>query len=122
MINFALFAPQMTFTQNLGLPQQILFFLFQFQKTDITDENQKQHLIGCFVNQIFLYDDHLVLTFNYKDETKTISLAEVESSDLNIDAVPGNPAVSQETAGFCDFTAANQWVSRWPDTIGLVQI
>lgn len=68
--------------------EQILFFLFQFQKTDITDENQKQHLIDCFVNQIFLYDDHLVLTFNYKDGTKTISLADVESSDLYIDAVP----------------------------------
>ena len=68
--------------------EQILFFLFQFQKTDITDENQKQHLIDCFVNQIFLYDDHLVLTFNYKDGTKTISLAEVESSDLDINAVP----------------------------------
>lgn len=83
--------------------EQILFFLFQFQKTDITDENQKQHLIDCFVNQIFLYDDHLVLTFNYKDGTKTISLAEVESSDLNIDAVPRKPAVSHETAGFLRF-------------------
>ena len=36
--------------------------------------------------------------------------------------VPGNHAVSQETAGFCDFTAANQRVSRRPDTSGLVQV
>ena len=68
--------------------EQILFFLLQFRKTDITDEKQKQHLINCFVNQIFLFDDYLVLTFNYKDGTKTISLAEVESSDLDIDGVP----------------------------------
>ena len=83
--------------------EQILFFLCQFQKTDITDENQKQHLIDCFVNQIFLYDDHLVLTFNYKDGTKTISLADVESSDLNIDAVPKKPLVRKNRRLFCRF-------------------
>ena len=80
--------------------EQILFFLFQFQKTDITDENQKQHLIDCFVNQIFLYDDHLVLTFNYKDGTKTISLADVESSDLYIDAVPEKAVILKRITAF----------------------
>ena len=80
--------------------EQILFFLFQFQKTDITDENQKQHLIDCFVNQIFLYDDHLVLTFNYKDGTKTISLAEVESSDLDINAVPEKAVILKRITAF----------------------
>ncbi|MFQ7243083.1 MAG: hypothetical protein ACLRO1_11875 [Agathobaculum sp.] len=57
-------------------------------------------MIDCFVNRIFLYDDHLVLTFNYKDGTKTISLAEVESSDLNIDAVPKPPLFRKKQRGF----------------------
>lgn len=84
--------------------EQILFFLLQFRKTDITDEKQKQHLINCFVNQIFLFDDYLVLTFNYKDGTKTISLAEVESSDLDIDGVPVKAACSHEQAVFATFS------------------
>ena len=30
-------------------------------------------LIDAFVNAIYLYDDKLVLTFNYKDGTRTIT-------------------------------------------------
>ena len=62
--------------------EQIAFFLNQYKKTDITDEVQRQRLIDCFVNAVFVYDDKIVMTFNYKDGTKTISLEDVNSSDL----------------------------------------
>lgn len=62
--------------------EQIAFFLDQYKKTDITDEVQRQRLIDCFVNAVFVYDDKIVMTFNYKDGTKTISLEDVNSSDL----------------------------------------
>jgi hypothetical protein len=35
------------------------------------------------VNAIYVYDDKLLITFNYKDSTKTISLKDIEGSDLN---------------------------------------
>lgn len=62
--------------------EQITFFLDQYKKTDTTDEAQRQRLIDCFVNAVFVYDDKIVLTFNYKDGTKTISLDDVNSSDI----------------------------------------
>ena len=62
--------------------EQITFFLDQYKKTDIHDEAQRQRLIDCFVNAVFVYDDKIVLTFNYKDGSKTISLDEVNSSDM----------------------------------------
>ena len=62
--------------------EQITFFLNQYKKTDTTDEAQRQRLIDCFVNAVFVYDDKIVLTFNYKDGTKTISLDDVNSSDM----------------------------------------
>lgn len=62
--------------------EQITFFLDQYKKTDIHDEAQRQRLIDCFVNAVFVYDDKIVLTFNYKDGTKTISLDDVNSSDM----------------------------------------
>ncbi|MCI9367406.1 MAG: recombinase family protein [Oscillospiraceae bacterium] len=62
--------------------EQITFFLDQYKKTDTTDEAQRQRLIDCFVNAVFVYDDKIVLTFNYKDGTKTISLDDVNSSDM----------------------------------------
>lgn len=62
--------------------EQIKFFLDQYKKTDTTDEVQRQRLIDCFVNAVFVYDDRIVLTFNYKDGTKTITLDDVNSSDM----------------------------------------
>jgi len=32
------------------------------------------------VNAVYLYDDKIVLTFNYKDDAKTITMAEIEAS------------------------------------------
>jgi len=68
--------------------EQIAFFLEQYKKTDITDEVQRQRLIDCFVNAVFVYDDKIVLTFNYKDGTKTVSLDDVNSSDLEASSPP----------------------------------
>lgn len=62
--------------------EQISCYLEQFKKTDVKDEAQRQQLVDSFVNAVYLYDDKIVLTFNYKDGTKTISLDDVNSSDL----------------------------------------
>lgn len=62
--------------------EQIAFFLHGFRSIDITNQEQRQKLIDIFVNAICLYDDKIVFTFNYKDGTKTVTLAEIEGSDL----------------------------------------
>ena len=62
--------------------EQILAYLYQFKKFNHNDTESKQRLIDCFVNAVYVYDDKIVLTFNYKHGTKTVSLAEVNSSDL----------------------------------------
>ena len=51
----------------------------------MNDLESRKRLIDTFVNSIYLYDDKIVFAFNYKDGTKTVSLAELEeelSSDL----------------------------------------
>ena len=68
--------------------EEISFYLSRFRNTDITDEQSRQRLIDCFVNAVYVYDDRIVLTFNYKDATKTISLDEVNSSDLESSCPP----------------------------------
>ena len=52
-------------------------------------------LIDTFINAIFLYDDKMVITFNYKEGTKTITFAELQEaisdkngSDLDCLAAP----------------------------------
>jgi len=63
--------------------EQIICYLEQFKKTDVKDEAQRQQLIDSFVNAVYLFDNKIVLTFNYKDSTKTISLDDVNSPDLD---------------------------------------
>ena len=48
--------------------------------------DHRRRLIDSFVNAIYLFDDYLVITFNYKEGTKTITYAEIEEafgSDLS---------------------------------------
>ena len=62
--------------------EQVLFWLCKFREVDVKDAIQRQRLIDGFVNAIYLYDDKMILTFNYKDGSKTVSFEEVNSSYL----------------------------------------
>ena len=70
------------------------FWLHKFRKLDVTKEAHRQMLIDTFVNAVFLYDDKLLLTFNFKDGTRTITFSDVQTatsengSDLDCLAAP----------------------------------
>ena len=61
---------------------KILFWLHRFRKMDTTKLEHRKRLIDSFVNAIYLYDDKIVFTFNYKDGSKTITMEEIENSAL----------------------------------------
>lgn len=85
--------------------EQIAFFIYRFRKFDVTKREQRQRLIDSFVNAVYLYEDKIILTFNYKDGSKTITLAEVESSDLSVLGAGLKTSVKNEFdivyGGFC---------------------
>jgi len=60
----------------------LLFTLHKFRDIDVTNQEQRQRLIDVFVNAIYLYDDKIVFTLNYKEGAKTVSLKEINGSDL----------------------------------------
>ena len=70
------------------------FWLHKFRKLDVTKEAHRQMLVDTFVNAVFLYDDKLLLTFNFKDGTRTITFSDVQTatsengSDLDCLAAP----------------------------------
>ncbi len=71
------------------------FWLHRFRKLDVTQKSHRKMLIDTFVNAIFLYDDKMLLTFNFKDGTKTITFSDVKTatsedtgSDLDCSAAP----------------------------------
>ena len=63
--------------------EQIVFWISRFKDGDIDDPAYRKKIVDIFVNSVYLYDDKVVLLYNYKDGTKTVSLAELESSDLD---------------------------------------
>ena len=65
--------------------EQIRFGIERFRKLKIEDEEDKKRLIDNFINAIYLYDDKITFTFNYKDGTKTVPLVECESSSVGSD-------------------------------------
>ncbi len=68
--------------------EQVLFALHNFRKIDISTQEGKQRLIDGFVNSIYLYDDHFVITYNYKGQSKTVSFEELNSSPLTSKGSP----------------------------------
>lgn len=68
-------------TQVFKLTEEhILFFLRQFKKADFENIDCQKRLIATFVNSIYLYDDKIVITFNYSGNNRTVSLAEVDNA------------------------------------------
>ena len=65
--------------------EQIIFWFHRFRKLNIKRLDHRRRLIDSFVNAIFLYDDRITYTFNYKDGTKTINFTELEKSGLGSD-------------------------------------
>ena len=61
---------------------QITFFLYQFRKIDTHDEDERQRLIDSFVNAVFVFDDKIVMTFNYKCGARVVKLTDLNSSNL----------------------------------------
>ena len=74
----------------------ITFWLHKFRKLDINRQDHRKWLINVFVNAIYLYDDKMVITFNYKDGTVTITLDDVKraikknntGSDIDCNGAP----------------------------------
>ena len=54
----------------------IRFWLLRFRKLDMSLKDQRQALVDTFINAIYLYDDKVLITFNYKEGTQTITFAE----------------------------------------------
>ncbi len=72
--------------------EQIRFGIERFKSLDITSKEGKQRLIDGFIKAIYLYDDKITITFNYKDSCTTVLLTELEdvksSSDFKLYSAP----------------------------------
>lgn len=108
--------------------EQLRFFLEKFRKMDVANQAQRKMLIDTFVNAIFLYDDKVVLTYNFHKGTETISFealqkvteAGASGSDLVSSAAPAKSLENIEFLGLflCLFTLITLYSSiAYPLTV-----
>ena len=67
------------------------FWFEKFRKGDMRDMEHQRQIIDTFVNSVYVFDDRVVLNFNFTDDSKTISREEV----LGSSAVDNAPLVEK---------------------------
>ena len=75
--------------------EQILFGIETYKQLDLSTKEGKQRLIDGFINAIYVYDDRITFTYNYKDGTETITLSELESTNSSDMKCVGAPTKEQ---------------------------
>ena len=71
--------------------EQVVSWISRFKYGNIDDPQYQKQIIDTFINSIYVFDDKLVFTYNFKDGTETITLAEIQAafgSDLTQVAPP----------------------------------
>ena len=63
----------------------IRFWLLRFRKLDMSQQEQRQALVDTFINAIYLYDDKVLITFNYKEGTETVAFGEAVKAEKSSD-------------------------------------
>ena len=81
--------------------EQILFWFDQFRHGDPADIAFQEKVIDCFVNSIYLFDDRIVVNFNYQEGGRPVSLEEVLSSFLDGNGAPKNALHESVGRFFC---------------------
>ncbi len=73
------------------IPQEkIQAWLMNFAAADLSDQSQKQRIIDIFVNSVYVYDDRVVIFFNYKDGERCIEFSVVSDSENPEGAISSN--------------------------------
>ena len=88
--------------------EEILYWFYKFRKLNPKKLDHRRTLINNFINSVFLFEDKMIITFNFKDGTETITFADLEKSALGSDfKVSGAPFRNQrigQSFGFCFFS------------------
>ena len=74
--------------------EQMTAWFEQFRHGDPENRDFQKRLIDTFVNSVYVFDDKLVLTYNYQHGTQTILLEEIESA-LGSDLRCGSPPMTR---------------------------
>lgn len=76
------------------------FWLHRFRELDVTRKEHRKLPIEPFVNSIFLYDDKMVIAYNFKEGTRMVVFDEMKDSAGSDMDCSGEPIKSQPRGWF----------------------
>ena len=82
--------------QNPVIPREdITHWIYKFRELNMRSMKARRLLINSFVNSVILYEDRILIVFNYKDGEKTINFSDLAGSDMECATPP-------ESTHFCE--------------------
>ena len=67
----------------------------------MTQPEQRQALVDTFINAIYLYDDKVLITFNYKEGTEMVAFGEAVKAEKSLDmSARGTPKKERRIVRF----------------------
>ena len=91
--------------------EQILFWFERFRQGDANSPVYQRQIIDNFVNSVYVFEDRVVLNFNFKENAKTVPLREVLGSSADGNGPP-KQSPRPQAPGFC-FARASQRRTRF---------
>ena len=75
--------------EELGSPvftlEEIRAFLMSYRKLDFNSLKGKRTLVDRFLNSVVVYDDHILISINYKDKSKRVDFKEIDEAKAGSD-------------------------------------
>ena len=78
-------------------------WISRFKYGGINDKTYQREIIDTFLNSVYVYDDRIVFTYNFRDHAETVTLDEIEyvfCSDVN-DCPPPAKRYHRKVVPFC---------------------
>ena len=91
---------------------QIIFWICRFRDQDTKTLEGRKRLIDAFVNSVFVYDDHKLVTFNYKTDTKTLTFKDLECSDMLSLGGPRQRSATVDNSAVADLCCSGAIAAR----------
>ena len=60
--------------------EEIVQWIGRYKYGNIDDVDYQKEIIDTFLNSIYVYDDRLVFTYNYRDGTETLTIKDIEAA------------------------------------------
>ena len=62
--------------------EDVVYWICRFRTLDVGKLEERRRLVDCFVNSVTIFDDYILIAFNYKEGETRLDFSDIESSDL----------------------------------------